>query len=240
MTTINTYTLETVPVEINANQFYCFNDKTGEIMIGNIIGKSATSNKYLYVINDKQYFLPSWQCFDEKHQKIPLSGNLFCFLNYQDFIKVYYEYLDKKNQKRINNNSKKKYAVDKRTSTCLTTTVNSKHYIYFDTKKEAIDYSNKKVDALITNIKNYIAKLEKLKSKFEEYKIPTFRENIKGFIVTPHELKENDVLAQLELIDAKSETIINVKKDFIVTVKGFVSPNIAKLSDGTILPSRRK
>ena len=232
----NTYILETLPTEINHNQFYCFNESNGKIMIGNIIGKSALKDQQLYEVDNVTYLVPDYLALDESIQTTKLRDGTQCFLYYQDFLKEYTEY--RCNKKAKTTSLKVKYIVDKRTLQAEATKAKETLSIYkaFDTKKEAKAYVDKRLPLRIKVIENAVKELKDIKEKIEKYKPTTSKTKLDEFRVMPSILKENDLLTKYAVKTLTNSTSgWYVKEDFMVSVKGFIKPEIAKLSDGTLL-----
>ena len=231
----NTYTLETLPIEIGTNQFYCLCRRNGKIMIGNIIGVSALTGYGLYEINGRQYKVLPSDTFKENKYETVVGDRISCYLHYQDFVKAYYEHLEAKAKKR-KTQPKTRYFVDKSTFVCRQTKSTSGGYNVkiFENKEEAAEYARKNIARLQIRLEKYNTELNELKETLKKYNVPSMSPSMGDIVVMPRMLKENDLLARVEWKHLKSSNVSLVKKDFAVSVKGFVNPSIAKLSDGTL------
>lgn len=232
----NTYTLETLPIEIGTNQFYCLCRRNGKIMIGNIIGTSALTGYGLYEINGRQFKVFPSDTFKEDKYETVVGDRISCYLNYQDFVKAYYEHLEAKAKKR-KTQPKTRYFVDKSTFVCRQTKSASRGYNVkiFENKEEAAEYAIKNIARLTKRFEKCKIELNELKEILKKYNVPTESPRMEDLPVLPRDLKENDLLAKIEWVRLKGCNIPFIKKDYAVSVKGFVNPSIAKLSDGTLL-----
>lgn len=232
----NTYTLETLPIEIGTNQFYCLCRRNGKIMIGNIIGVSALTGYGLYEINGRQYKVFPSDTFKEDKYETVVGDRISCYLHYQDFVKAYYEHIEAKAKKR-KTQPKTRYFVDKSTFVCRQTKSASRGYNVkiFENKEEAAKYAQKNIARLTKKFEKYKVELNELKEILKKYNVPTESPRMGDLPVLPRNLKENDLLAKIEWLHLKGCNVSLVKKDYAVSVKGFVDPKIAKLSDGTLL-----
>ena len=232
----NVYTLENVPVMIGPTQFYCLCRRNGKIMIGNIIGVSALTGYGLYEINGRQYKVFPNDTFKEDKYETVVGDRISCYLHYQDFINAYYEHLEAKAKKR-KTQPKTRYFVDKTTFVCKQTKSTSRGYNVkiFENKEEAAEYATKNIARLTKKFEKYKVELNELKETLKKYNVPTESPRIEDLPVSPRDLKENDLLAKIEWLHLKGCNVSLVKKDYAVSVKGFVNPTIAKLSDGTLL-----
>ena len=247
----NKYTLENLPVELCYNQCYCFNNKTGEISIGEIIGRSALSSITTYRINGN--ILQSYQNLDEREcvEVKKLNSTFFSlFLHYQDFLKFYTEYISKKEKKK-KERTKAKYAVDTETFFCKKTASSFGRGILkkFDSKEEAIAYATSGLEKLLNQAIKLIEEYKKVSSIVsKEYtkvicdiidlcNTHDVKRYVHGELVTrPEKLKENDVLFKVVYDENYKEIrVYKIAPGSETSVKGFVSPYIAKLSNGEVL-----
>ena len=246
----NKYTLENLPVELYYNQCYCFNNHTGEISIGEIVGHSALSSITTYNINGRiiksHQSLDKWQNNIKKLSSTPFS----LFLNYQDFVKFYTEYIAKK-EKAKKTRIKARYEVDTETFFCKKTASAWTHGVVkeFDSKEEAVNYATKGLEKLLSQVtklieeyKNVLDVISKeyksvnsdIVNVFDTHEVKTYM-NYK-LIATPEKLKENDVVFKVVYDENYKEIkVYKIAPDSETSVKGFVSPYIAKLSNGEVL-----
>lgn len=240
MNTITEYTLETVPEVINYNQFYCYHKISGKITIGTIIGKSATSGYMLYDVNGITYE-ELQKNTDEK--SFTIDRKFLCFNNYEDFVSFYKKYLTEKQKASY---GKKIYIVDK--DIFYTTEAKAKitpyNCVEFFSKEEAVDYANKGLVKLRKEVAKNIEKLKKILVEYLEKEVAlretlkeyTDDEYVKSFIAKPSNLKENDIITKLKRKSYSIFTTLEVDEESTaIRVKGFIKPDIAQLSDNTIL-----
>ena len=206
-------------------------------MIGNILGTSALTDYSLYEINGYRYKVSPYGAFKENKTEIHLDGDkIYCFLNYQDFLNSYYTYLEEKKKKR-KTQPKMEYVVDKISFVCRQTKSTSlgRNVKIFNTKEEAAEYATKNIARLKKKFEKYTVELNELKEILKKYNAPTESPRMEDLPVLPRNLKENDLLAKIEWLRLNACSVSLVKKGYAVSVKGFVDPTIAKLSDGTLL-----
>lgn len=227
-------TMDNIPEVINVNQFYVFHRKTGKVSIGTIIGKSAVTNISYYQLDGMKYKLHPSHALTTENPITKFENNVIGYMYREDLIKEYEKFLEMKEKRK--KTYKTHYAVDVSLFTCKTTkTTNGYGLKYFDTKEEALTYANKGLVRVKKVLKDYLNKFIELKAIIDEIDKSVVLDDLKDFIVKPSTLNVNDLLIK---VDAKSYKHIYtgiVKDDGVVTVKGFVSPEIVNLSDGTIL-----
>lgn len=240
------YTLETAPETIGLNQFYCYNTKNGDIFIGDILGESAISPYTMYSINGVIY--KTCCGFEGNTRTITLERKLKCFLDYNSFVKDYAEYLTSK--EKTKKTRKTRYIVDKNTFYCKQTRAASIPYgcKEFSSKDDAATYAYNGLQKLKALVPKYLKEYRELQVILE-HEITNLRKvyhELFGRQMTdysqlvkaqakPSTIKENDVLFRLNLKHYNTISIEEIDEDFTVSVKGFIKPNIAKLSNGTIL-----
>lgn len=246
-TTVKPYTLDTVPEDIGINQFYCYNTRNGAIFIGDILGKSATYSQNVYCINGAIF--KTHDGFEGNFRTMTLERKLKCFLDYKRFFNSYSEYLTNKEKNR--KTRKTKYVVDKNTFYCKQTRAASIPYGYkeFSTKDDAATYAYNGLQKLKTLVPKYLKEFRELEvilnneirkirndyGKIVENTTTDFSQLIKAQ-VKPSKLKENDILIKLNTKQyGQTLSIEEVDEDFAVSVKGFIRPGIAKLSNCTVL-----
>ena len=247
-TTVKPYTLDTVPEDIGINQFYCFNKKNGTIIIGEILGKSAIYSQNVYCINGDIF--KTHDGFEGNTRTMTLDRKFECFLDYQRFVKAYNAYLLTKEKTR--KTRKTKYVVDKNTFYCKQTRAASIPYNCkeFSTKDDAATYAYNGLQKLKTLVPKYLKEYRELEvilkyeiSCLKDAYYESFGEDSKidysqlvKAQVKPSTLRENDILIKLNTKQyGQTLSIEEVDEDFAVSVKGFIRPGIAKLSNGTVL-----
>jgi hypothetical protein len=231
-------TIDSIPEIININQFYAFHKKSGKISIGTIIGKSAITNLVYYAIDGIRYKMHSSDCLTNDKPVVEFEKNkLIGYLNKEDLIKDYEKYLalKEKNKKQ----RKTYYMVNKEIFACKTTTVKNiwANNKYFDNKEDAINFANKGIAKTKKLIEKYLNTLKTLKTALDEIdkSIQVEDISIKDYTAKPSTLKVNDLLVKFEGKKYKHTYLGEIKEDSAVTVKEFITPQIAKLSNGTIL-----
>lgn len=240
------YTIDTVPETLYYNQFYCYNKRTGEIMIGTIVGKSALTNSSMYNINGVTYKVYSGSGFNGNTREIELNNNgkLRCFLDYDEFVKNYKSDIIAKEKRQ---SAKKKYIVNKELFHCRETKAATIPYNYkeFNTKKEAEKYSLNGLKKLKTETTKLLDELKRLKKIMQEtdeaikgtYSSAeySYSSRVSDFMVKPSKLKENDLIFKIGAKRFEHTYILEIDENSTTTVKGFIKPTIAQLSNGTLL-----
>ena len=243
----NSYKFEDVPVSISCDQFYCYNKRNGKIYIGTIIGASAIYSYEVYLSIDGVTHKTSTKFALNENKTITLNRQFECFLIYQDFVRAYSEYADKKKKEKSLRTTK--YLVDKRTFHCRKTTApyRSGIEVQFATQKEAEEYSLNGLKKLQKEVPVILRKYEEIKERIRSIKrllVLKYGEDIiersqRTFLssLQPNinDLKPDDTLFKVEYKQYKHNGIEKINDEYSVTVKGFVKPGLAKLSDGTIL-----
>lgn len=246
-TTVKPYTLDTVPEDIGINQFYCYNTRNGAIFIGDILGKSAVSSYTMYSVNGVIY--KTCCGFFGNARTMILERKLKCFLDYKRFAKAYAEYLTSK--EKAKKTRKTRYIVDKSTFYCKQTRAASVPYGFkeFSSKDDAATYAYnglQKLKALVPKcLKEYrelqvileheITNLRKVYHELFGCQMTDYSQLVKAQ-VKPSTIKENDILIKLNTkYYGNTLSVEEIDEDFTVSVKGFIRPNIAKLSNGTVL-----
>ena len=247
----DSYTLETLPETINYNQFYCYSTYSGKIFIGTIIGKSALRPYYKYEINERTYEIYEKDAFSEEKNNIAIRDtNLLAFLNYQDFLKSYNDYVKSKEvKKKVQRKRVIRYMVNTETFECKTTTIEKPYYRnkLFDTKDEAITYATKglkrlakKAESLTKTMSEQLKLLSQSLSKESYAYINCYGVSLEKYLeemmAKPSNLKEGDTLAKINYAQYKNFNTKVIDKDYSTTVKSIVSPgNVVLLSDNTLL-----
>lgn len=232
-------TIDNVPEVIDINQFYVFFKKTGKIAIGTTIGKSATTDFTYYEINGVKYRLHQSSELSTDNPITTFENNkVIGYLYKKDLDKAYEEYMVKKEKNK--KQYKTHYIVYEDTYICKATKSTKWHYNVksFDNKEDAVNYANKGLAKTNKAIKQYIETFKKLKAILEEInkEINVNDTTISPYIVKPSVLNVNDLLIKIEKKRYNSVVYSEIiKEDGVVTVKGFVTPQIAKLSNGTVL-----
>lgn len=237
--TNNEYTLENLPTTITEDQFYCYSTKTGKIILGEVIGISAITKKMHYKIFGRTYERYGW--FENGVNMFTENGFKF-FPNYQEFIKSYNEYLLSKVKKR--NTNKTRYIVSKVQFSCKMTKASFTPYnsVEFDNKKDAIDYANKGLAKIKKEANKFYEELIKLKDELKQIRANALKIDY-GLVsvaypeitpASPYSIKENDILTKIDLRKFKKLSYLDVDDNYIVSVKYFDSPGVARLSDNTI------
>ena len=119
----------------------------------------------------------------------------------------------------------------------------------FNSKEEAVNYATKGLEKLLSQVTKLIAEYEKLSdivskeyksvsrdiiNAFDTYEVKTYMNN--RLIAKPEKLKENDVVFKVDDDENyKRIKVFKIVPDSETSVKGFVSPCIAKLSNGEVL-----
>lgn len=234
----NTMTIDNVPEVIDFNQFYVFFKKTGKIAIGTTIGKSAITNIIHYEINGVEYHLHQSSALSTNNPITTFESNkVIGYLYKKDLDKAYEEYMVKKEKNK--KQYKTHYIVFKDTYICKATKSTKWYNVKsFDNKEDAVNYANKGLAKTNKAIKQYIETFKKLKAILEEInkEMKVNDTTIYNYIVKPSVLNVNDLLVKIETKRYSSAVYSEIiKEDGVVTVKGFVTPQIANLSNGTIL-----
>ena len=246
-TVVKPYTLDTVPEDIGINQFYCYDRRNGTIFIGDILGKSAVSPYTMYSVNGVIY--KTCVGFEENARTMILGFKLKCFLDYKCFAKAYAEYLT--SHKQTKKTRKTRYLVHKNTLYCKQTRAASVEYGFkeFSSKEDAEAYAYnglKKLKVLVPKfLKEYrelqaileyeITNLKKVYHELFDSQMTDYSQLVKAQ-VKPSTIKENDILIKLDKKRyGNALSIDEIDEDFTVSVKSFIKPNIAKLSNGTVL-----
>ena len=246
------YTLETLPNTISYNQFYCYSSFSGKIYIGTIIGKSAILPYYKYDINGRTFDVYEKDTFSETKTEIKIRDtNFICFKNYDDLVASYNDYLKSIEKKKKTRCEKVTYyLVNTETFFCRTTTVKTGRYNnkLFDNKADAVAYAtrglkrlSKKLEKLINTMnaqREVLLKATSTKYSYIGYygsSLGAYLEEIKA---TPKNIKKGDTLVKIDYIRYKHFNTRKLIKDFSVEVKGFITPEVAMLSDSTLLIDR--
>jgi len=240
------YTLDTVPEDIGINQFYCYNTRNGAIIIGEILGKSAIYSQNVYIISGIMY--KTYDGFESNIRTMTLGHKFKCFLDYQRFVKAYSEYLA--NKEKTKKTRKTRYIVDKNTFYCRQTCAASTPYSCkeFSSKDDAETYAYNGLQKLKALIPKCLKEYRELQVILE-HEITNLRKVYHELFgcqttdyllvkaqVMPSTIKENDILIKLNTKQyGNTLSIEEIDEDFTVSVKGFIKPNIAKLSNGTVL-----
>ena len=237
MNTINNV-LANIPFELEKDQFYCYNTKNGKVSIGEIIGASALSNLTMYKVNGQQ--IDSYSRFSDDYSMIRLGRDLKAFNNYKDFIDDYQKYIDSKLKKAVTN--KTKYIVNKSIFTCKKTRSNfvASSWKTFETRQEALDYANKGIVALEKKILKYEPIIANIKDKLHsiEVGLRPFKDNdelLKQIAATPKNISEKDFLTRIDWKGYKTTSLAEVEDGYMATLSKRITPDIVKLSDGTLL-----
>lgn len=248
----NVYTLETLPKTIYNNEFYCYSSFSGKIYIGTILGKSAIMPYYKYDITGRTFDVYEKDAFSETKTEIKLRDtNFICFKNYNDLVASYNDYLKGIEEKKKTSRKKRTYyLVDTKTFLCRTTTVETGRYNnkLFDNKADAVAYAtkglkrlSKKLEKLIKTMnaqREILSKAARTNYSYIGYYGNSLGTYLQEIMATPKNIKKGDILVKIDYIRYKRFNTRELIKDFSVEVKDFITPEVAMLSDNTLLINR--
>lgn len=238
------YTIDNLPTDIGSNQFYCYDMKNGNIKIGEILGKSASSARTLIKIDD---FEITCTFFSDGpnviyYPRTKSAGQYKCFNNQQEFLADYYKFLEARAARK--KSERLKYIVDKNTFYCKRTKAASIHYNFkeFPSKNSAEEYSRQNLvklkafaDKTAKKVKEFKESLQEAKEKVRAETYEMREKRLYDLQVKPSSLRENDLLFRVVRDENDALYIPRIDEGYDVSVKGFIKPTIAKLSDGTLL-----
>ena len=244
---------ENVP-ELLCNQIYTFNTSNGHIVLWEILGKSA--------INPINAIIKSGDMLKEipsryLEQKISTASFTYYITDYEVLKAEYNKFIKKKEEKKIKRsirNKKVTYLVNKTTGFCQKTSsilpVNKSTHVTFDTKKEAVEYSEKVIDKNLKIVNKQLGKIKEIKKETKDLIEWLFFKKLNSircpdgvdtalacFKISPQLIKEADSLIKIERDRTYDKVITLLKINPIeLIVKEIIIPNkMVKLSDGTVL-----
>jgi len=240
--------LENVPETIGINEIYCYYPTNGVICIGEILGKSIGSKATIIRIGE--LIVKTFDKIEDGVNSIIVNhGRIKC---YNDYNTLAAEYKANSAKKKLERAARKKhYSVNTTTFYCKETSSSYMpyHEKWFDTKKEAEEYANKGLEKFKKSIPKLIDECSETKELVHNLIIDLRKEGKLMFDKEPNyaiyfrthqvkfrELKENDVIFKVtHKVYGDRFTINEIADDATFTVKSFVTPRIAKLSNGEIL-----
>lgn len=241
--------IESLPITIESNQFYYYNKKTGDVGVGDIVGKSALSIKTVLRIGEAK-FITSYNLGDSNtyQRPITLDKNFRCFFRYQDFINEYTRFKGEQAAIKAERSHRPvRYIVDKNSYFCRKRYGKSIPYNFkeFNNKEEALEYSNKGLSKLKNFVKKYLPLFRELKISVENAKTEIFRDlridevyglRIYDFRPKFEKIKIGDTLFKIETRNINNSFYYQaIVSKFSVSVSEYIGRDMMKLSDGTLL-----
>ena len=236
------FTITDLPTIIDDNQFYCFNQRTGTIRIGEIIGKSAITNDARYKLGNLEFQDPYLLSKDKPiitFRVNHLVKNVRAFKYYQDFIKEYNEHVISKLKKK--KEQKTRYIVSTDTFMCRTTKAKYTPYSFkaFDSKDEATEYAMKGLKSIKTKLDKYIPTLKDMQKQLLAIQGNSIKDkSFDNLMATPKNVSEKDLLTKIVYKHHKTLTWPEVDESYIVRLVKRITPELALLSDGTLLDKK--
>jgi len=233
------YQFNELPPVMDKNYFYCFNPRTGTIRIGKIIGKSAITNYTTYKIGSLEF--KEFRHLSEDRPSLELSPTPFlkrlkAFMYYKDLMNEYNKYVEAKLKRA--KSQKIRYIVSTDIFLCKMTRAASIPYGFkaFDSKEEAIEFSNKGLKTLKTKLDKYIPIFMDAQKELRAIQIRcSGTKTFDDIIVTPKNITEKDILTKIVYKHYKSHVLPEVDEEYITKVNEFLSADVARLSDDTLL-----
>lgn len=231
-----------VPSSIDDDQFYCYNPKTGTIRIGTIVGKSALTDITIYKLGQiefKEHRLLSKKDPIATFRINPFIKNVKAFINYADLLKKYNEdFLSKLKKKK---EQKTRYIVSTDTFVCkMTRAAYIPHgFKTFTSKDEAVDYANKGLKSVKAKLEKYIPMLKDFQKTLLMIEGNCVEDtSFKNLMVTPNNITEKDLLTKIAYKKYKTQFLPEIDESYVTRVAEFITPELAKLNDGTLLDKK--
>lgn len=236
------FTINDIPAIIDDNQFYCFNPKTGTVRIGEIIGKSALRSETRYKLGHFEF--KDYRTLSNDNPIVTfrinsLIKNVKAYKNYQDFIKEYNEHVISKLKKK--KEQKTRYIVSTDTFMCRTTKAKYTPYSFkaFDSKDEATEYAMKGLKSIKTKLDKYIPTLKDMQKQLLAIQGNSIKDkSFDNLMATPKNVSEKDLLTKIVYKRYKILTWPEVDESYIVRLVKRITPELALLSDGTLLDKK--